>query len=391
MIVPCSTERKLVTLQLAREVSVRTVVLTSLEYFSSTIDKFVLLGAAEFPCAKPGCSWTVLGHFAANFSREPQTFHVDAGDGTLPPTIRYVRLLWVSHFGTEKSCTLSSFQIFGHDGFELGAIGIIGRATEEEDDAAPPAPSNEGATAHNMTAGHNETVTGAYVPTSPEWREPHQPGMPWNLSYCPATEAARDIEAYFARRELRERTCAARAVPQARHVHDQAWLTIQRQITGIRRNVSQLAANVSANTTSRSQHRELSRQVSKLRSDVAKLTQTVEALRADLDTAHRHFSVAVGTVAVVACLAIVLGFGTTVRPPPRTHQVSVDGTTVVSAAHDGESSDTDTMAGRSGITNVAGRLPGRQSMPELSEMLDGSADEAGQSTTSIPHGGAQSS
>jgi len=390
MILPCSTERKVVTVQLAREMSVRSVVLVSLEYFASIVNRFVLLGAAEFPCTQPACRWTVLGHFSANFTRDPQTFEVAAPDGSLAPPVRYVRFLWVSEYGTEKSCTLTSLQIYGHDRFELGAIGIIGSAdaaddTEEETAKHEPEPSS-GHTAHNLTHpdAPNATLSGAYVPLSPYWRKPHRRGRPWNASWCPHTAEARDIERFFTRRELREQTCAAnttRPVPPSRALHDQVWSTIQRQIAGIRKNVSVLAANVSANATTRQQHRDLSKQVVKLRGDVSRLAQTVEALQAELETTRRWFAAAVaGSGAVVALIVVAFGFGAVARPTSPMHPTVVIRDVVNAVGQrEGESSDTDPTAV---VASAAGQLPGSTSMPEISELLE-SRDEASENRLGV--------
>lgn len=110
MIVPCSTPRKQFTVQLSREVHVDLVALSNREYFSSSVKNFTLLGSLAYPCSPPSCYWRVLGNFQANFSKGVQVFPVES-----QAPVRYVRFLWVSRHGRERSCTMTSFQVYGTD------------------------------------------------------------------------------------------------------------------------------------------------------------------------------------------------------------------------------------------------------------------------------------
>lgn len=114
LLTPCSLPRKFFTVQLAREVQVTMVMLQSKEYFCAFLRDFVLLGSTSFPCQGDGCSWRHLGRFTANFSREKQYFYLDPG----APPVRFIRLLWLTHHGDERSCTLSHFHAFGFDVLE---------------------------------------------------------------------------------------------------------------------------------------------------------------------------------------------------------------------------------------------------------------------------------
>ena len=135
MIVPCSEEKKKITIQLSREIIPRVLVLQNAEYSSSMVKEFVVLGSKRLPCQPPACMWNVLGRFEANFSRLPQTFslnsssrhHIGSQDSgsdeatTLPDAVivaRFLRILWVSHHGTERLCTLTGLQVYGLDAQE---------------------------------------------------------------------------------------------------------------------------------------------------------------------------------------------------------------------------------------------------------------------------------
>ena len=113
LIVPCKAERKSFTFGLSKEIEVHAVSLLNLEYFSSSVHNFTLLGSRTYPCRQPQCSWRVLGAFAAKLSRNPQHFSVPR-----KPPVRFVRFLWVTHQGVEQSCTLTSIQVFGSDVLE---------------------------------------------------------------------------------------------------------------------------------------------------------------------------------------------------------------------------------------------------------------------------------
>lgn len=110
LIMPCKAERKLFTIQLSRDIEVGSVVLSNKEFFSSGVKNFTLLGSKTFPCVPPSCLWRVLGSFQANFSRDAQMFHIQR-----QPAVRFVRFLWVSTHGSQRSCTMTSFRVFGSD------------------------------------------------------------------------------------------------------------------------------------------------------------------------------------------------------------------------------------------------------------------------------------
>jgi hypothetical protein len=131
MIVPCRAERKAFTFGLSKEIEVHAISLLNLEYFSSSIRNFTLLGSRTYPCKPPQCSWRVLGSFTAKHSRGLQHFAVPR-----KPPVRFVRLLWVTHQGVEQSCTLTSIQVFGSDVLEALVAELADQYEEHEYEAA---------------------------------------------------------------------------------------------------------------------------------------------------------------------------------------------------------------------------------------------------------------
>ena len=163
MIIPCNIARKQFTVQLSREIHVNLVTLSNLEYFSSPVKNFTLLGSVGYPCQSPGCQWRVLGNYQANFTRRVQHFRVDK----LPP-VRYIRFLWVSRHGRERSCTMTSFQVFGTDALEnLAAELAAGESASKADVAQHSAPQpkiGEGRqTLESFLAGEQDEEITEYV------------------------------------------------------------------------------------------------------------------------------------------------------------------------------------------------------------------------------------
>jgi hypothetical protein len=126
MIIPCSAQRKLFTVQLSREIELHLVSILNLEYFSSTVKDFSILGSRTYPCLPPNCLWRVLGNFQANQTRTLQHFFIERQD-----PIRFIRFLWVTSYGREQSCTMTSFHAYGVDALESFVV--------DEEDHSPPA------------------------------------------------------------------------------------------------------------------------------------------------------------------------------------------------------------------------------------------------------------
>ena len=111
--IPCRAERKFFTVQLSRTIEVNLLAINNLEYFSSFVKNFTVLGSRSFPCLPPSCMWRVLGSFQGKAVRQTQLFQI-----ARQPSVRFLRFLWVSHHGREKSCTLTTLQVYGTDALE---------------------------------------------------------------------------------------------------------------------------------------------------------------------------------------------------------------------------------------------------------------------------------
>ena len=135
MTIPCQSERKRFTIQLAREIEISMIQLSNEEYFSSSIKNFTLIGSRQYPCRPPECMWRVLGSLQAAHTREAQLFTI-----AKHPPVRYVRLLWVSQWGREKTCSMSTFQVYGVDVLDnlASELAYSGSPVDEEEDEKEP-------------------------------------------------------------------------------------------------------------------------------------------------------------------------------------------------------------------------------------------------------------
>ena len=107
---PCSVDEKFVVVELAEETLVDTVVIGNLEFHSSNLKNFELLGSPEvYPTEK----WINLGTFEAENVRHLQNFTLAE-----PKWVRTLKLRLLTHHGSEFYCTLTAFQVFGVDAIE---------------------------------------------------------------------------------------------------------------------------------------------------------------------------------------------------------------------------------------------------------------------------------
>jgi hypothetical protein len=107
---PCSADEKFVVVELAEETLVDTVVIGNLEFHSSNLKNFELLGSPEvYPTEK----WINLGTFEAENVRHLQNFTLAE-----PKWVRTLKLRLLTHHGSEFYCTLTAFQVYGVDAIE---------------------------------------------------------------------------------------------------------------------------------------------------------------------------------------------------------------------------------------------------------------------------------
>ncbi|KAL5629392.1 hypothetical protein BROUX41_001999 [Berkeleyomyces rouxiae] len=107
MLLECATKNKFVIIELSDDILVDTVVIANFEFFSSMVRLFRVSASDRFP-VKPD-KWVDLGTFEARNSRDIQAFLVEN------PRIyaRYIRIEFLSHYGTEYYCPLSLVRIHG--------------------------------------------------------------------------------------------------------------------------------------------------------------------------------------------------------------------------------------------------------------------------------------
>lgn len=82
--------------------------IANFEFYACSVKDFLVLGSTQYPCKKPNCYWEVLGSFKAHNSRTTQTFMLKD-----PALVRYIKILFLSHYGDEHFCTLSLVRVHG--------------------------------------------------------------------------------------------------------------------------------------------------------------------------------------------------------------------------------------------------------------------------------------
>src|SRR5271170_5963508 len=107
MLNKCGASNKFVIVEMCEDILVDTVVLANFEFFSSTFKEFRISVTDRYPINERG--WKSLGTFVANNTRAIQVFAVEN------PLIwaRYVRIEFLSHYGSEFYCPLTLLRIHG--------------------------------------------------------------------------------------------------------------------------------------------------------------------------------------------------------------------------------------------------------------------------------------
>ena len=103
-IAPCDEERKYVVIGLSEDILVKQLVLANYERYSSHPKEFQVLGSQTYPDAQ----WMDLGTYMAQPGNEAQTF-----DLIDPSWARYLKLRFVTHYGSEHYCTVSQVKVHG--------------------------------------------------------------------------------------------------------------------------------------------------------------------------------------------------------------------------------------------------------------------------------------
>lgn len=128
MLTPCSAPTKFVELELCDEIKIDTVVLSNFEFFSSMFKHFTIKVSVNYPGKKE--EWQDLGTFRARNIRgvqvrfdfpsflspnriltllATQVFHPKS----IPGFYRYMRIDFLSHYGSEYYCPVSLLRVYG--------------------------------------------------------------------------------------------------------------------------------------------------------------------------------------------------------------------------------------------------------------------------------------
>jgi len=107
MLNKCGASNKFVIVEMCEDILVDTVVLANFEFFSSTFKEFRISVTDRYPTNERG--WKSLGTFVGNNTRAIQVFAVKN------PLIwaRYIRIEFISHYGSEFYCPLTLLRIHG--------------------------------------------------------------------------------------------------------------------------------------------------------------------------------------------------------------------------------------------------------------------------------------
>ncbi|GAV79976.1 Sad1_UNC domain-containing protein [Cephalotus follicularis] len=106
---PCSAEGKFAVIELSEETLVDTIEIANFEHYSSNLKDFELLGSMVYPTD----TWVKLGNFTAANVKHAQRFALQE-----PKWVRYIKLIFLSHYGFEFYCTLSVVEVYGVDAVE---------------------------------------------------------------------------------------------------------------------------------------------------------------------------------------------------------------------------------------------------------------------------------
>ncbi|KAJ5223590.1 hypothetical protein N7468_008132 [Penicillium chermesinum] len=107
MLNECRADNKFLILELCDDILVDTVVLANYEFFSSIFHTFRVSVSDRYP-AKPD-QWKELGVYQARNTREVQAFAVENS----LIWARYLRIEFLTHYGTEFYCPLSLIRVHG--------------------------------------------------------------------------------------------------------------------------------------------------------------------------------------------------------------------------------------------------------------------------------------
>ncbi|GAA6030900.1 hypothetical protein JCM8097_008927 [Rhodosporidiobolus ruineniae] len=131
MLTPCSAKPMFVDVELCDEIQIDTLVLANFEFFSSTFKHFKASCSVDYPGKAE--DWHDLGTFRARNVRGFQVFRPDR----IAKFCRYLRIDFLSHFGSEYYCPVSLLRVYGYtqlDAWRIEEALADAELNEEEPD-----------------------------------------------------------------------------------------------------------------------------------------------------------------------------------------------------------------------------------------------------------------
>lgn len=130
MLNTCSAQNKFFIVELCNDILIDTVVLANYEFFSSSFRHFRVSVSTRYPVKMD--KWIELGTFEAKNTREIQAFLVEH------PKIwaRYLRVEFLSHYGSEYYCPVSLLRVHGINMLEDLGQHESGEGDSVEDEVA---------------------------------------------------------------------------------------------------------------------------------------------------------------------------------------------------------------------------------------------------------------
>lgn len=128
MLNECSAQNKFVILELCDDIAIDTIVVANFEFFSSIFRTFKVSVSDKYPVKTD--KWKTLGIFEARNSREVQAFLVENS----VIWARYLRIEFLTHYGSEYYCPLSLVRVHGTTMLEEYKHDIESLQNEDDDD-----------------------------------------------------------------------------------------------------------------------------------------------------------------------------------------------------------------------------------------------------------------
>ena len=154
MMCPCENPKKWIVVSLSEDVHVDAIAISNYEKFSSPVKDFWILGSANYPTE----TWKMLGNFTAQDVHGEQVFPIPVHH------VRYIKVRFLSYYGSEYYCTLSQLRVFGQTLTEvitqleksfIDEINTINHPQPEENNLIPELPD-----------GNHDTIETECTPTT---------------------------------------------------------------------------------------------------------------------------------------------------------------------------------------------------------------------------------